>query len=189
MNGANSNTSGTTTYKLRFKPAGEGSLIAKQVRDEMERDGFVVIEAVAEGNVVVSPIEPTDKTKVWWKSDINGVPQGSPLIYNTASGKWEPINSDFVQYTPPAEKTGKVNIAAGAGPTPATVNFAPFNDADYSLSFYWKLPDGVAEPGTMPTNNGHFVTEQTKDGFKVTCFGIPTGGMDLCWKAVENVAQ
>lgn len=188
MNGANSNTTGARQAKLRFKPAGEDSRVSKEIREELEKDGYVLIEAEVEGNIIVSPTEPTDKTKIWWQSDINGVPQGSPLIYNTSSGKWEAINADTQQYQPPDQRNG--SFVTPEGTSSQSVQFSAMHGgAGYMVYLTPTKADDVDDAGAMPTTFGYYRTAQDQYGFTFKFYGIPVGGLTWLWEAREIVSQ
>lgn len=190
MNGANSNTSGQSTFKLRFKPAGESALVSKAIREELERDGYVVVEVTNEGNVVISPTPPEDTTKVWWPSDVNGVPQGSPKVYNPNTGQWEAIDSNFTPYTPPDQRNGTFFTPAGGSTQTAGPFTALHGGTNYHITLtptlftggVWQTP-----PVSFPNNFGYFIANKSNTLFTVQFYGIPTGGLSWEWQAREIV--
>lgn len=180
-----SNTSGATQAKLRFTPMADTDQLSPLVVDELSRRGYVVIDVTAESNVLIQPTEPDDKTKIWWPSDINGVPQGQPRIYDTQTGAWVPINSGDTPYTAPQQRNGSVLVAAGS----STQTFGPFADigtTSYQIiltpTLYW---DGTwhTPPGSFPANFGYFIANQSSTLFTCQFYGIPTGGLAWQWQA------
>jgi len=190
MNGSNSNTSGSNTAKLRFKPSDESALVSAAIRAELERDGYVVIEAVVEGNVVISPTPPDDTTKVWWPSDVNGVPQGSPKVYDTESGEWVAIDSNFTPYVPPDQRNGTFFTPAGGSTQTAGPFTAMHGGSNYQIILtptlftggVWQTP-----PASFPSNFGYFIANKSNTLFTVQFYGIPVGGLSWEWEAREIV--
>lgn len=184
MNGSSSNTSGANQAKFRFVQKGDQDRIPQAVIDELARRGFVQLEVTVQGNVLIQPDEPEDKTKVWWKSDINGVPLGQPLSWHPVEGKWLPLDKDFVPYVPPAQRNGTTFAAAGG----STVTFGPFatmGTVNYLVtltpSLFW---DGVwhTPPGSFPAGFGYFIANKAADLFTVQFYGIPVGGLAWDWQ-------
>lgn len=186
MNGlAETNTNGETQAKLRFKVAGESDKIAGSIIEELQRRGYVVIEAVVEGNVVLSPIEPEDKKKVWFKTDVNKVPQGSPLTWKSDIGKWTP--NDGSAYVAPDQRNGSQFVAAGG----SVVTFGPFKSmktTNYHVSLTaTMLWDGIYHTPivTFPDKYGYFLVNKAVDLFTVQFYGIPAGGLGFEWQITE----
>lgn len=184
MNGVSSNTSGTSQAKIRFKPGTDLDRLPQTVVDELERRGFVVIELSQESNVLLQPGEPEDKTKIWWQTDLNNVPQGVPLTYSLTLGQWVPLGQSYTPYVPPERRNGADYTAAGA----STKLFGPFQSVGttrYQITImptlFW---DNVwhTPPVSFPTNFGFFIANKAENSFSVQFYGIPTGGLAWEWQ-------
>ena len=188
MNGADSNTSGANEAKLRLKAAGEFDKIPAWLKEELERRGFVKFEVNVESNVIISPAEPADKTKVWFKSDLNNVPQGFPWVWNAETGAWEQITPDQTAYVPTKKRFGAVFSPAGSS-TPAPPNFESLGTIEFFVTLTPTLFIGGAwqsPPGVFPDKFGYFVGNKTENSFSVSFFGIPAGGLSWEWKVEEK---
>lgn len=185
MNGSSSNTSGVNEAKLRLKPRTDLSRIPQPVRDELERDAYVIIEAPAGGDstVLLQATEPEDKTKIWWQTDTNGVPQGVPLTYSTTQSRWVPLGTDSSAYIAPTTRNGSDYVAAGA----STKLFGPFATVGTTRylvtltpTFFWN--GSWKTPVAFISTYGWALVNKAQDSFSVSFTGIQTGGLAFDWQ-------
>lgn len=191
MNGSDSNTSGVNQAKLRFKPGTELDRVTQAVIDELERRGYVVIEEANQGNanVLLQPTEPEDKTKVWFQTDLNGVPVGVPLTYSSSQSRWVPIGLEGSAYAAPVTRYGSDYVVAGD----STKLFGPFATVGtqrYTLtitpSWFWSAAWHV--PVAFVAGWGYAVVNKAEDSFSVAFNNIQAGGLAFEWK-LEVLAQ
>lgn len=184
MNGNDSNTSGASQAKLHFKPAQANDKISGEIIEELSRRGFMAIEITAPGNILIQVAEPTDHTKIWIKSDVNGIPQGVPLAWNPQTGKWEPTaQASAAPYVPPARRSGIVATPAGK----SQQTLGPFETVKTEKYFVWLTPslfrDGSWQtpPDAFPANFGYMLSGKGENSFQANFYGIPTGGLVWEW--------
>lgn len=186
MNGSASNTSGVSEAKLRLKPRTDLSRIPQEVRDELERDGYVIIEAGSGGgndSVVLQPNEPEDKTKIWFQTDVNGVPIGVPLTYSSSQSRWIPIGLEGSAYQQPTTRNGSDYVPAGA----STKLFGPFATVGTTRylvtltpTFFWNSAYHV--PVAFISTFGFAIVNKAEDSFSVAFTGVQTGGLAFDWQ-------
>lgn len=193
MNGATSNTSGENQAKFRMKPAAEGDRLPQSVVEEFQRRGYVVIDITAESNIVIQPLEPEDKTKVWFVADANGIPQGSAKVYNSLTGKWGPADQGIAPYVPPATRFGKLSVDTGA--TTKTINFESVGSNNWHLSGHFSTyNEGIydAAPATTPLVSSStlawILSGKGENSATIDFYGVPSAGLTFEWK-VEAIPQ
>lgn len=189
MNGANSNTSGENQGRFRLKPKGATDRIAPWLEEELIRRGFILLDISTDSNVVISATEPEDKTKVWFKADLNGIPQGSAQIYNSVTGKWGPIDQGLQPYVPPARRYGRVSAVAGN--SQMNINWESMATVDIHINVTptTQKTDGSSfnsPPATLPNGWGFLITNLHETGGTLNFYGIPTGGLIFFWEAVTR---
>lgn len=190
VNGSGSNTSGDNQAKFRLKPAKDTDRIPAWLADELVARGYVVVDVVVESNVVVQPLEPEDKTKIWYFSDVvNGIPQGQAKIYNAATGKWETI-SQSDSYVPPLRRNGQVSAVAGQ--SQMSVGFESLQTNIYHITMTPTTIKGdgtgfATPPATIPLNGvnpmGFIISNIGENTFTINFYGVPTGGLTYLWEA------
>lgn len=185
MNGTASNTSGASEVKLRFKPQTDQDRIPQVVIDELSRRGYGIAEESNQGaaTVLLQPTEPEDKTKVWWQTDLSGVPIGLPLTYSTTQSRWVPLGTDASAYTAPVTRNGADYIPAGT----STKLFGPFATVGTTRYLVTLTPSFFYSgtwhtPAVFPTGYGYALSNKAEDSFSVAFYGIPTGGLAIEWQ-------
>lgn len=185
MNGTSSNTSGASEVKFRFKPQSDQDRIPQAVIDELARRGYGIAEDASAGNanVVLQPTEPEDKTKVWFQTDLNGVPIGVPLTYSTSQSRWVPIGLEGSAYQQPVTRYGSDYVAAGA----STKLFGPFATVGtqryivtLTPTFFWNSV--YHSPVAFISTFGFAIVNKAEDSFSVAFTGVQTGGIAFDWQ-------
>lgn len=190
VNGSGSNTSGDNQAKARIKPRTEFTRMPAWLDEEIVDRVYVVINIVAPSNTLIQPLEPEDKTKIWYVSDVvNGVPNGQQLYYSTAQGKWVPI-SQSDSYVPPLRRNGQVSAVAGQ--SQASVNFESVATNHYHVTLTPTTIKGdgtgfATPPATIPLSGvnplGFIISNMGENTFTINFYGVPTGGLTYLWEA------
>lgn len=149
------------------------------VMAEVARRLVGTIESNELSNVVFSPTEPPDKTKVWWTTDpVTNVPVGQPKIWSEADNTWVNAASGVAPYVPPKEAYIGIDQVAGASAT-RNVTIPDMGRQDYFVDV--EVNTYVAQSWNAASANmnnfGWQINNKTATQISFSFFNVPTGGL------------
>lgn len=178
MNGTNSNTSGSSVADVDFAKKAGTDCIPDSTMDEIARRLQVTFESLQDGNVVFAPSPPADTSKIWWQTDANGIPIGSPLKYDNATNQWVPVALGGNSFVPARRRFGR--FLAPAGDSTKTLEFADMGTSDYLVTLTPTTFDGntwAPAPTNFPGHFGWILANRSPTSVTVFTKGAPTGGI------------
>lgn len=182
MNGANSNTLGSSVGTIDFIPKGPNHDIPDPKMAEIAERLVFTLEAANPGNVVQSPTPPEDLTKGWLQTDpVTGYPLPNGLKrWDSVAGEWVAVQAAAPVADPRKRRFAYTTCPAGA--SVQNVNFEDMLTSNYKVT----LTPTTYNPSTSawsPAHNsfpaafGFEIVNKTSTGVSIAFFGVPTGGM------------